>query len=97
MNSNDEQLIRGLLKEITSLKKELTDLKEGIMKCKINLSPNAIYNNKEVRLILNVDERLIKKYRDNGHLTFHRLGDKYWYRGKDILSFLEKNRFEAFA
>lgn len=77
--------MRTLLKEIAGLNKELADLKEGIMKCKINLSPNAIYNNKEVRLILNVDERLIKKYRDNGYLTFHRLGDKYWYRGKDII------------
>ena len=97
VTDNDERLTRVLIKEITELKKEIVDLKEGIKRCKINLSPNAIYSNKEIRLILNVDERLIKKYRDNGYLSYHRLGDKYWYKGKDVMAFLDITRYEAFA
>lgn len=97
MTEHEEQLTRTLIKEITDLRKEIVDLKEGIKRCKINLSSNAIYGNKEIRLILNVEERLIKKYRDNGYLAYHRLGDKYWYRGKDVIDFLNKTRYEAFA
>lgn len=97
MTDNEEQITRALIKEITDLKREIIDLKDGIKRCKISLTPNAIYSNKEIRLLLNVDERLIKKYRDEGYLTFHRLGDKYWYQGKDIMKFLEKTRYEAFA
>ena len=97
MPEHEEPLTRTLTKEITDLRKEIVDLKEGIKRCKINLSPNAIYGNKEIRLILNVEERLIKKYRDNGYLAYHRLGDKYWYSGKDIIDFLNKTRYEAFA
>lgn len=44
VTDNDERLTRVLIKEITELKKEIVDLKEGIKRCKINLSPNAIYS-----------------------------------------------------
>lgn len=64
---------------------------------KIPVVKDAIYNNKELCAILNVDDRLIKKYRDNGLLSFHRVGDKYWYRGSDIMEFLDSNRYEMFA
>lgn len=64
---------------------------------KIPVVKDAIYNNKELCAILNVDDRLIKKYRDNGLLSFHRVGDKYWYRGSDIMAFLDSNRYEMFA
>lgn len=64
---------------------------------KIPVIKDAIYNNKELCSILSVDGRLIKKYRDNGLLSFHRVGDKYWYRGSDIIEFLHRNRYEMFA
>lgn len=92
-----EKVLRQLLAEIQGLRKEINDLRSGIETAKIQLDPNYIYNNKEVRLILGVDERLIKKYRDEGFLSYHRHNDKYWYRGSDILSFLKRVRHEAFA
>lgn len=57
---------------------------------------DALYTNKEIRNILGVEERLVKKYRDDGLLTFHRVGDKYWYKGVDILKFLDKCKYESF-
>ena len=64
---------------------------------KILLIPTAVYTNKEIRTILGVDERLIRKYRDNGHLAYSRVHDKYWYRGADIINFLDRTYYEAFA
>lgn len=55
-----------------------------------------LYNNKELRLLLGVDERLIKKYRDDGLLTYHRQGDKYWYKGCDVIEFLNKSKYDSF-
>lgn len=92
-----EQTMRTLLVEIKSLRSELADLRNAIETAKIQINPNYIYNNKEIRLILGVDERLIKKYRDNGFLTYHRQDDKYWYRGVDILDFLNRSKYQAFA
>lgn len=92
-----EQTINTLIAEIKGLRSELNDLKEGIATAKIQLNPKSIYNNKEVRLILGVDERLIRKYRDNGYLTYHRQDDKYWYTGSDIMDFMNRTRYEAFV
>ena len=92
-----EQTLRTLLLEIKGLRNELNELRTGIESAKIKLDPNYLYTNKDVRLILGVDERLIKKYRDNGFLTYHRQNDKYWYRGVDILDFLKRSRYQAFA
>lgn len=93
----NEQTIQSLITEIISLRAELNDLRQGIESAKIQLNPTSIYNNKEVRLILGVDERLIRKYRDYGYLTYHRQDDKYWYTGEDIIDFMKRTRYEAFA
>lgn len=92
-----EQVVRTLLNEIKGLRSELNDLRKGLEVAKIKIDPNYLYNNKDIRLILGVDERLIKKYRDNGYLTYYRQDDKYWYRGYDILNFLKRSKYEAFA
>jgi hypothetical protein len=82
--------------EIKELLKELNDLKLGLAGSKLSIKRDQLYNNKEIRLILGVDERLIKKYRDNGFLTYYRQGDKYWYQGSDIIEFLNKSKYKAF-
>lgn len=96
-NTETSKLLEALIKEVICLRKDIDDLSTGIRKNKIEVNPNAVYNNKEIREILGVDERLIKKYRDNGYLSFHRQDDKYWYLGKDINDFLKHHRYEAFA
>lgn len=96
-NSLNEETLQTLLNEIQGLRTELSDLRQGLEKAKIQLDPNALYNNKEIRLILGVDERLIRKYRDYGYLTYHRQDDKFWYTGADIIDFLNRTSYEAFA
>lgn len=55
------------------------------------------YNNKEVRELLGVDDKIIRKYRDRGLLGYTVVGDKFWYSQGDIKDFLNRNRHEAFA
>ena len=56
----------------------------------------AVYTTKELKEILGVGDKLIKKYRDEGYLGFSRHGDKYFYTEKDLMKFLELNHWDAF-
>ena len=78
------------------MRKDFNELKSSLESSKIPIREDALYTNKEIRNILGVEERLVKKYRDDGLLTFHRVGDKYWYKGVDILKFLDKCKYEFF-
>lgn len=73
------------------------EVTENIAVVKYRIMPDVLYNNKEIRAILGVDERLIRKYRDYGYLSYHRIDDKFWYKGTDILDFLERSSYPAFA
>lgn len=53
------------------------------------------YNNKEVQQLLNVDDKLIRKYRDEGLLGHTKVEGKYWYNQKDVADFLEKNKHKS--
>lgn len=79
-----------------AMRQEFNELKSTLQISKIPIREDALYTNKEIRQVLGVEERLVKRYRDDGLLAFHRVGDKYWYKGIDILQFLDKCRFEAF-
>ena len=48
-----------------------------------------IYTNKEIGELLQVDDRLLKKYRQKHLLPYSQYGDKYWYRQSHIESFFK--------
>ena len=50
----------------------------------------------ELRTILGVQEKLLKKYRDEGLLAYRQVGDKFWYTQSDIDQFLASNYFAAY-
>lgn len=56
-----------------------------------------IYSNKELRELLGVQDKLIRKYRDEGKLAYHKEGDKFWYTQQDINAFLNSNYYKAYA
>lgn len=57
----------------------------------------TLYNNETLKELLGVQDKLIKKYRDDGLLPFHKVGDKFWYTQEDVDLFLSRNFFEAYA
>lgn len=73
------QLVNDLTTEVATLYK------------KNNPAPD-IYTNKEIRELLHVNDKLIRKYRDDGLLEYSCKDGKYWYSKKDIEKFLKKCR-----
>ena len=55
-----------------------------------------IYTNHEICDVLGINEKLLRKYRYNGLLSYSKCGDKYWYTQTDIDEFMAKNKREAF-
>lgn len=60
-------------------------------------SSTVIYTNKTIKEVLGIQDKLLKKYRDDGLLSFHQVGDKFWYTYDDVLQFLSKHYYPAFA
>ena len=54
------------------------------------------YSNKELQQFLGVEDKLVRKYRDEGLLGYTKVKGKYLYSQKDITDFLEKNKHKSF-
>ena len=57
----------------------------------------VIYNNNEINSVLGVEEKLLRRYRYDGKLSYTKVGDKYWYTQNDIDGFMVKHHRKAFA
>ena len=57
----------------------------------------VIYNNNEINSVLGVEEKLLRRYRSDGKLSYTKVGDKYWYTQNDIDEFMVKHHRKAFA
>ena len=74
---------------------------EALVECishKVNALKRKKYKKKwltndDIRDLLGVNERLIKKYRDSGFLQYSQEGKKYWYSREDIEFFLNKTHY----
>lgn len=75
----NEELINKLIKSIAVLQKQVSTINDKV----------KIFTNKEVAELLQVQVRLIKKYRDDGLLPYHQAGDKFWYTRQDIETFMQ--------
>lgn len=70
---------------LTSLLASLIQEVKSLREC---VTPSKPLSNKEVKDFLNIQDRLLKKYRDDGLLGYSQVGDKYWYTQDDIDNFL---------
>lgn len=97
MKENKEYLL--IEKEVwESVCNRIAALSQEVCAYKERHSPAPqYYNNKALQELLGVEDKLIRKYRDLGLLSYTKVGDKYWYSQKDVSDFLEKNRHKAFA
>lgn len=81
--------------ELTMLIGQVKTLAEEVNNLKNYLNPHKPLSSKEVMEILNVKERLLKKYRDDGLLAYSQVGDKYWYTYEDVTNFLTLSKVES--
>ena len=84
----DSSLLDELTSTIRELKKQVKEL--------TLTKPKTIYNNDSIKQLLGIQDKLLRKYRDEGMLAYHRVGDKYWYTQDDIDTFLARNYRPAF-
>ena len=84
----DSSLLDELTSNIRELKKQVKELS--------STKPKTIYNNDSIKLLLGIQDKLLRKYRDEGMLGYYRVGDKYWYSQDDVDKFLAKYHRPAF-
>lgn len=56
-----------------------------------------VYNNEALKQLLGVQDKLIKKYRDDGVLGFSKVGDKFWYTQDDVDQFFKNIHNDPYA
>lgn len=88
----DSEKLNKLILSIETLNEQVKKLSN-----KSGYEKKKIYTNSEIRELLGVQDKLIRKYRDDGKLAYHKEGDKFWYTQEDIDQFLSHNYYEAYA
>ncbi len=88
----DNEKLNQLILSIEVLNEQVRELSK-----KSKITEKKIYTNNEIRELLGVQDKLIRKYRDDGKLAYHKEGDKFWYTQEDIDQFLSHNHYEAYA
>lgn len=74
--------------DLTNLTSLVAVLVQEVKSRREFVNPSKPLSNKEVKDLLNIQDRLLKKYRDDGMLGYSQVGDKYWYTQSDIDNFL---------
>lgn len=69
--------------------------------CDKNVDKNEIYslkvyNNKELATLLDVSDKTLRQYRNEGWISYSRVDDKFWYTQEDVDEFLQKHHYDAF-
>lgn len=56
----------------------------------------VLYTNKEMMKMLDCNDKTLRKYRNDGCLSYVRVGDKIYYTVDDICQFIKNNHFVAY-
>lgn len=83
---SDMALVR--VSELSSLTVLIRDLIGEVRSLQAIVKPTQVYDNKAIKQLLGIQDKLLKKYRDDGLLGYSQVGDKYWYTQNDIDNFL---------
>jgi hypothetical protein len=93
MNENDEMILikesqlKNIISKIYELQKEVQILRNKRQPVK------KILTNNDMRQLLQVNNKLLKKYRDSGLLGYSSTGGKYWYGLDDVQKFLINSKY----
>lgn len=87
---NRENVERDFKSFMSVLIEEVRSLKENLSNTK------ALYTNKEMRELLNVNDKTLRLYRNDGKLSYSQIGNKFFYTAKDLNEFLANNHMSAY-
>lgn len=93
----DMSTIAESLSRILSLVEKVHQAVKSSQPQPLTIDPNRVYDNNEIMILLNIKDKYIKKLRDNGYIAYSRHADKYWYRGTDVIDFLDRFHYPAFT
>ena len=83
-DKSENRFIIFEVERLNQLISTINSLAEEIRGIKSDREANVIYTNKTIKDVLGIQDKLLKKYRDDGLLAFHQVGDKYWYTQADV-------------
>ena len=86
-----EQSTNGPIEDFCNVVDTLKTMSTSIIQCK------PIYNNKDMKAILGISDKLLMKYRNDGLLSFSQVGEKFWYTQKDLEEFIKHNAQMAYT
>lgn len=89
---SDMALVR--VSELSALTILLKDLIAEVKSLQSIVKPMQVYDNKAIKQLLGIQDKLLKKYRDDGYLGYSQIGDKYWYQQEDIDRLLSISKVE---
>lgn len=92
---SDMALVR--VSELSSLTALVQTLISEVSSLQAIVKPLQVYDNKAIKQLLGIQDKLLKKYRDDGLLGYSQIGDKYWYQQADIDKLLSICKVEPFT
>lgn len=90
----DTTTIATLMTSLQSLNEQVSILKDELRNTQIG---KLVYNNREIKELLSIEDKTLRRYRDEGKLAYYRENDKYWYTKEGITQFLKEHRNDAYA
>lgn len=87
--TNEADFYATLTTTLQELNKQVQELN--------NRQNKTIYTNKEMMELLDASSATLKKWRDEGELSYSLIGATYYYSKTDIEDFLQNHHYEAYA
>ena len=81
-----ESHLNSIFGKVHELEQEVRTLRRKRQTAKM------ILTNDNMRVMLHVNNKLLKKYRDSGLLDYSYAGGKYWYTVEDVRKFLKHTK-----
>lgn len=81
-------------KDVIDLLSVLIDEVRLLREC-VN-GPKSLYTNKEMKEVLKIDDKTLRKYRNDGLIGYSQIRDKFYYTHKDLSEFLSNNHMSAY-
>lgn len=89
-----EEIILIKASYLDNIFSKVQELQQKVRKLRAKRQPaKKILSNDDMRELLHVSSKLLKKYRESGLLSYSTAGGKYWYTIDDVRKFLKSTKY----